>query len=105
MRKELEINGGDVVNEKGKVIIKNITYKKIFELDNILIEQYINPKGIIVKKYCTIIENDRNYKANIAYETLSTMLRPFVIQGFAAKSISYGKTNLQRGTRGLGKKS
>lgn len=106
MRKEIEINGGDVLNTKGKVIAKDVCYKRMFELDNILIEQYLNPKGVIVKKYCTIIEQDKYFKANIPYDELSAMLRPLEVKGFAAKSISYEKANSKpRRTRGLGVKS
>lgn len=105
MRKEIEINGGDVLSERGKVIAKNVCYKRLFELDNILIEQYISPKGVIVKKYCTIIEHDKYFKANIAYDVLSAMLRPLEIKGFAAKSISYEKINSKRTTRRVGVKS
>lgn len=104
MRKEIEINGGDVLSDKGKVIKKDLVYKRLFELDNILVEQYINPKGIIVKKYCTIIENDKYFKAHIAYDDLLTMLRPLEIKGFAAKSISYEKHNSKRESRRLGVK-
>ena len=93
MRKEIEINGGDVLSDKGKTIKKDLCYTKMFELDNILIEQYVSPKGVIVKKYCTIIEHDKYYKANIPYATLSAMLRPLEIKGFAAKSIRYEKAN------------
>mgnify|MGYP001617488284 CR=1 FL=1 len=106
MRKEIEINGGDVLSDKNKVIKKDMCYKRMFELDNILIEQYISPKGIIVKKYCTIIEQDKYFKANIPYDTLSALLRPLEIKGFAAKSISYEKVNSKPGTiRRLGIKS
>lgn len=105
MRYEIEINGGDVITEKGKIIKKDLCYKKVFELDNILIEQYVSPKGVIVKKYCTIIEQDKYYKGNIPYETLSAMLKPLEIKGFAAKSIRYEKVNSKSGTRRLGNKS
>lgn len=106
MRKEIEVNGGDVLSATNKVIKKDVCYKRMFELDNILIEQYINTKGNIVKKYCTIIENDKYYKANIAYEELSALLRPMEVKGFMAKSISYEKTNSkQRRTRRVGNKS
>ena len=67
MRKEIEVNGGDVLSLTNKVIKKDVCYKRMFELDNILIEQYINTKGNIVKKYCTIIENDKYYKACLLY--------------------------------------
>lgn len=106
MRKEIEINGGDVLSTKGKLIKKDVCYKRMFELDNILIEQYINTKGNIVKKYCTIIENDKYFKANIAYEELSALLKPLEVKGFMAKSISYEKTNSKpRTTRRVGVKS
>lgn len=103
MRKEIEINGGDILSQKGKPIKKDVCYKRLFELDNILIEEYISPKGTIIKKYCTIIENDKYYKANIPYDTLSAMLRPFEVKGFAAKSIRYEKANSK--PRRLGVKS
>lgn len=106
MRKEIEINGGDVLSTKGKLIKKDVCYKRMFELDNILIEQYINTKGNIVKKYCTIIENDKYFKANIAYDELSALLKPLEVKGFMAKSISYEKTNSKsRRTRRVGIKS
>lgn len=105
MRKEIEINGGDVLSDKGKVIKRDVSYLRMFELDNILIEQYLNPKGVIVKKYCTIIEQDKYFKANIPYDTLSAMLRPLEVKGFAAKSISYEKANSKPRTRRLGVKS
>jgi hypothetical protein len=106
MRKEIEINGGDILSEKGKIVKKDMCYLRMFELDNILIEQYISPKGVIVKKYCTIIEQDKYYKANIPYNVLSAMLRPLEVKGFAAKSISYEKVNSKSGTtRRLGSKS
>lgn len=105
MRKEIEINGGDVLSDKGKVIKRDVSYLRMFELDNILIEQYLNPKGVIVKKYCTIIEQDKYFKANIPYDTLSAMLRPLEVKGFAAKSISYEKANSKPRIRRLGVKS
>ena len=106
MRKEIEVNGGDVLSSKNKIIKKDVCYIRMFDLDNILIEQYINPKGVVVKKYCTIIEQDKYFKANIPYSELSAMLRPLEIKGFAAKSISYEKVNSKPGrTRGLGVKS
>ena len=106
MRKEIEVNGGDILSTKGKVIKKDVCYKRMFELDNILIEQYINTKGTVVKKYCTIIENDKYFKANIAYDELSALLKPLEVKGFMAKSISYEKANSKpRRTRRLGNKS
>ena len=105
MKKEIEINGGDVISDKGKVIKKDLCYKRVFELDNILVEQYVSPKGVIVKKYCTIIEQDKYFKANIPYDTLSAMLKPLEIGGFAAKSIRYEKTNSKPRTGRLGIKS
>lgn len=85
MRKELEILN-DLADSNGKVIAKDVMSKQIFELNDILVQQFISNRGKIVKKYCTILYNNNYYKVNSPYEQISKLTLPIEIKGFAAKS-------------------
>lgn len=86
MKQELEIIS-DIVNPSNNKIVKSdIVYKKIFDLDRVEIEQYISTRGRIVKKYCTIIQDNKFYKLNHSYEYMSRLVLPIQVNGFVSKS-------------------
>jgi predicted MPP superfamily phosphohydrolase len=84
MRKELEIIS-DIYGLNERIVKKDVIYKKIFELDEIEVEQYISSKGNIVKKYCTITANNKYYKVNSPYEHIRNLITPITVGGFANK--------------------
>lgn len=90
MNKELEIIS-DIVGPNNRVVKRDVVYKKIFELDNIKAEEYISNKGTIVKKYCTIVYEDKFYKVNSPYEVIAAMIQPLEVKGFYSKSSKYEK--------------
>jgi hypothetical protein len=102
MKHELEIIS-DVISNNNKIVKKDIVYKKVFEMDNAEIEQFISPKGAIINKYCTLIIGDKYYKVNSPYEVVSKLVRPTVVKGFYSKSTRYGKdfNKLQPRKRGV----
>lgn len=96
MRMELEVIADIIVNPKSKKpTSKEIIYKKEFELDNIYLEQYIDSKGKIQPKFCAVVEGDKYFKVNHAYDYLRSFTRPVVVQGLMAKS----KLNEKRNTK------
>lgn len=75
----------EVIADKDKV-------KKLFDLDNILLEEYVNAKtGKHIKKYSLIQVNDIYYKINKPYHELSTLIinRSTPILGLMYKSKKY----------------
>jgi hypothetical protein len=94
MRKmELEIISNIVTDSiKPVILVKNGKIKKLFDLDEIGLEQYINPKtGKAVTKYSQVIYREAYLKINKPYEELKTIIlnRSIPILGFAYKSKRY----------------
>jgi hypothetical protein len=82
----------DILNSKSKVLKKNAVIKKLFNLDNIIAEEYIDDKtGKPVKKYCLIYDNNIPYKINKPYEDVKKVIldRSIPVLGFAHKSKRY----------------
>jgi len=97
MRKELEIIS-DILGSNNRVVKRDVIYKKIFELDNIEVEEFISNKGTIVKKYCTLVVDNKFYKVNSPYEVVAAMIQPLEVKGFYSKTSKYEKDQ-KRSTR------
>ena len=68
---------------------KEVILSKVFDLDTIELEQYIDPKrGKIIKKYSSISFNSTWYKVNKPYLELKEIVvnRSIPVLGFANKS-------------------
>lgn len=76
---------------KPKVLVKNDRIKKIFDLDNIELEEYVDRLGKHIKKYSSVYENNIHYKVNKPYEELKKLKlnRSIAIVGLAGKSKKY----------------
>jgi hypothetical protein len=65
-------------NKKGEIIVsrKGNKVKKLFELNNVELEQYISTKtGLPVKKYSSVILNNQYFKVNKPYEELKSIMQ------------------------------
>lgn len=94
MKYELEIISDIVYNLNGKpkLITKNDKIKKLFDLFDINLEEYVDAKtGKHIKKYCTIVEENTYYKINKPYEVLKALIqnKSIPVLGLAAKSKRY----------------
>lgn len=90
MKKEFEVIS-DVIGNNNKIVKADIIYKKVFELDNIEVEQFISNRGQVVKKYCTVLCENKFYKVNSPYEYVLGLLTPTTVKGFYSKSNRYEK--------------
>lgn len=91
MRIELEFISDLTITKGNKTntLVKNDKIKRIFDLDKIELEEYIDPRtGKHISKYCTVSMEDRYYKINKPYEELKSLMlnRTTPVIGFAAKS-------------------
>jgi hypothetical protein len=90
---ELEvISTVSTIGPKPKVITKNDKIKKIFDLDAIKLEEYIDGKtGKHIKKYATILDNDSYFKINKPYDELKELIlnRSIPVLGLMYKSKRY----------------
>lgn len=92
---ELEIISNVVLNGKAK---NSNTIKKLFDLDNIQVEEFVNEKtNKHVKKYSLIHENNICYKVNKSYEDLKDVIlnKSIPVLGFADKFKS--KQSIKKG--------
>ena len=92
---ELEIISNVVLNGKTK---NSNTIKKLFDLDNIQVEEFVNEKtNKQVKKYSLIYENNICYKVNKSYEDLKDVIlnKSIPVLGFADKFKS--KQSIKKG--------
>lgn len=91
MKYELEIIS-DIVNTTGnkvKVVRKNANIKKIFDLELLEVEEYIEPRtGKSIKKYTSAYQNNIYYKVNKPYEEVKQLVLNGTIPiiGFIGKS-------------------
>lgn len=65
-----------------KLIKKNVCFKKTFETNSIQVQEFIDAKGNISKKYCTIYEGELGYKAVHKFEYVQKLISPLHIKGF-----------------------
>lgn len=82
------------VDKKGKVkvVTKNDKIKRLFDLNEIELEEYIdNRTGRHIKKYTSVFHNNTYLKINKPYEELKdiVMNRSIPVLGFAYKSRRY----------------
>ncbi len=85
MKKEFQVLT-DIYSETGKCIKKDVTYLKIFETDNIELENFIDNKGKVISKYSDVAYQDKHYKINIPYSEMKQYVTPLVIKGLMDKS-------------------
>lgn len=92
MKCELEIIS-DVLEQEGKgrrkIITKNDKIKRIFDLDTIDLEEFVDTKtGKHIAKYSVIYKDNLYYKINKPYEQLKYMVlnRTTPVIGFIGKS-------------------
>ena len=77
---------------KYKIAHKDIIINRLFDINEIQVEQFINPKnGKPVKKYSGIYSNEIYYKVNKPYEELKDLKinRTYPIKGFMGYSKRY----------------
>jgi len=91
MRIELEFISDITSSKNGKTVLisRNDKVKKLFNLDEVELEEYIDPKtGKHIPKYTTLSVKETYYKINKPYEELKalTLNRTTPVLGFAAKS-------------------
>lgn len=86
----IDINNND--SKKPKVLVKNDRIKKLFDLDIIRLEEYVDSKtGKHIKKYSGILDDNNYFKINKPYEDLKNLIIPksIPVLGFAHKSKRY----------------
>lgn len=81
-------------NLKGgrKVIFKNKIINKLFDINEIEVEEFINPKtGKAIKKYSGIYSKEVYYKVNKPYEELKDLKinKTYPVKGFMGYSKRY----------------
>lgn len=65
-----------------KVVKKNVIFRKTFDTNTITVQEFIDAKGNISKKYCTIYEGDLGYKAVHKFDVIEKMLKHVTVIGF-----------------------
>ena len=65
-----------------KMIKKDVIYRKQFDTTSMLVENYTNPKGQIVKKYCIVKQDENYYKLNHSFEEIERLTQPLKFNGF-----------------------
>lgn len=94
MKVELEIISDivDTRSNKPKVLVKNDKIKKLFDLDSIEVEEFIDSKtGKHIKKYSSVYFNNTYYKVNKPYAELSFLIinKRMPVIGLIGKSNGY----------------
>ncbi len=54
-------------------IPQRVFQKKLFVIENLQIEEHVNSKGLVVKKFATAKYDNEFYKINIPYQKLKEM--------------------------------
>lgn len=86
---ELQIIANVAVNNK---VVKNALINKLFDINEIEVEEFINPKTAKpVKKYTGIYSNNVYYKVNKPYEELKSLKinKTYPVIGFLGHSKKY----------------
>ncbi len=68
-----------------KLIKRNVQCKKVFDTNNILIEQYIKPNGEVSKLWASIKEGDNYYTVRHTFSYLQELVSPIKFNGFQIK--------------------
>lgn len=87
-----DIVGKPDIKGKEKIVLKDVLINKLFDINEIQVEEFINPKnGKPVKKFTGIYSNDSYYKVNKPYEELKDLKinRTYPIKGFMGYSSKY----------------
>lgn len=69
-------------NGDSHVIKKGVIYKKQFDTNQMLVENYTGPKGKIVKKYCIVRQDENYFKLNHSFEEIEKLTQPMKFKGF-----------------------
>ena len=95
MKLELEIIS-DIMSQEGpgkrKLLTKNDKIKRIFDLEEVELEEYVDTKtGKHIAKYSVIYKGDLYYKINRPYEQLKSIIlnKSTPVIGFIGKSKRY----------------
>jgi stalled ribosome rescue protein Dom34 len=93
MQYELEIiTDISLSSSKTKKIIKNNKIKKLFDLNVVSLEEYVDPRsGKTISKYSGIYQDSVYYKINKPYEELKDLIinKTTPVLGFMSKSKIY----------------
>jgi len=65
-----------------KVVKKNVVFRKTFDTNMITVQEFIDTKGNISKKYCTVYEGELGYKAVHKFDAIEKMLKHITVTGF-----------------------
>lgn len=65
-----------------KIVKKNVIFKKTFDTNAITVQEFIDTKGNISKKYCTVYEGELGYKAVHKFAVIEKMLKHVTVVGF-----------------------
>lgn len=60
---------------------QRVFQKKLFQVENMHIEEHVNSKGKVVKKFTTVKYDGEFYKLNHPYKELKKYYTPIVIKG------------------------
>jgi hypothetical protein len=93
MKVEFEVYTDVYAPDGVKCIKKDVSYKKIFETDEIELENFIDNKGKVISKYTGVIYRDKYYKVNTPYDIMKQYTTPLIIKGLFAKSSYHEKDN------------
>jgi hypothetical protein len=75
-----------------KLITKDKVINRLFDINEIEVEEFINPKtGNVIKKYTGVYSNEVYYKVNAPYTELKDLKinRTYPIKGFMGHSKKY----------------
>ena len=62
---------------------QRVFQKKLFIVENLQIEEHVNSKGLVVKKFTTAKYDNEFYKINTPYEKLKKdYFTPLIIKGY-----------------------
>lgn len=87
-----DVLGGPSKDGMRKLIMKDKIINKLFDINEIEVEEFINPKtGKAIKKYSGIYSKEVYYKVNKPYEELKDLKinRTYPIVGFMGHSKRY----------------
>lgn len=79
-------------NGDRKIIARNALINKLFDINEIEVEEFLNPRtGKPVKKYTGIYSNNLYYKVNKPYDELKQLKinKTYPVKGFMAYSKKY----------------
>lgn len=69
-------------NGRQKVVKRSLKFRKSFNTENISVQDYIDNKGVISKRYCTVNEGELSYKAAHSFNYVNNLIQPIKFRGF-----------------------